>query len=79
MLIASLFVSLIAVQAEAPVALEANPPAKPQKICKSIKTTGSRLNVRRLCATKAEWERVERETQEDVRNAQNQSKQGDNR
>ncbi len=42
-------------------------------ICKFLKTTGSRLEQQKICATKRQWEIVELETQETVRNRQNQS------
>jgi hypothetical protein len=42
-------------------------------ICKYLKTTGSRLAQQKVCATKRQWELVELETQETVRDRQNQS------
>lgn len=43
-------------------------------ICKYIKETGSRLNQQKICATKRQWELTELETQEAIRDRQNQSK-----
>lgn len=77
MLSASIVVLLLSAQAETPPVPTAAP-AKPAKVCKTIKITGSRLAARRMCATKAEWERVEREAQEELRNSQPHSKQGGN-
>lgn len=42
-------------------------------VCKYIKETGSRLNQQKICATKREWELVELETQETIRDRQDQS------
>ena len=43
-------------------------------ICKYLKETGSRLNQQKVCATKRQWELTELETQETIRDRQNQSK-----
>ena len=43
-------------------------------ICKFLKETGSRLHQQKVCATKRQWELAELETQEAVRDRQNQSK-----
>ncbi|MFL6862488.1 MAG: hypothetical protein ACJ8DZ_05760 [Allosphingosinicella sp.] len=43
-------------------------------ICKYLKKTGSRLEQEKICATKRQWELTEMETQETVRDRQNQSK-----
>ena len=43
-------------------------------ICKYLKETGSRLHQQKICATKRQWELAELETQEAVRDRQNQSK-----
>ncbi len=42
-------------------------------ICKFLKTTGSRLEQQKICATKRAWELAEMETQETLRNRQNTS------
>jgi hypothetical protein len=42
-------------------------------ICKYLKTTGSRLEQQKICATKRQWELTELETQETLRNRQNTS------
>lgn len=46
-------------------------------ICKYIKTTGSRIEQEKVCGTKAQWEIADRETQQHVRNVQNQSMNAD--
>lgn len=43
-------------------------------VCKYLKATGSRLEQQKICATRRQWELVELETQETVRDRQNQSK-----
>ena len=43
-------------------------------VCKYLKTTGSRLEQQKICATKRQWELTELETQETIRDRQNQSK-----
>lgn len=43
-------------------------------ICKYLKETGSRLHQQKVCATKRQWELAELETQETIRDRQNQSK-----
>ena len=42
-------------------------------VCKYLKTTGSRLEQQKVCATKRQWELTELETQEAIRDRQNQS------
>lgn len=42
-------------------------------VCKYLKTTGSRLQQEKICATKRQWELTELETQETIRDRQNQS------
>ncbi|WP_114954889.1 hypothetical protein [Sphingosinicella terrae] len=42
-----------------------------QVICQRIGETGSRLNRRRVCLTRAEWETRRRETKQGVDDAQN--------
>jgi hypothetical protein len=77
-MIGLVLVAVMSAQA-APSVTATSPALDPNKrICKTIKTTGSRLGGKRLCATRAEWDRIERETQEDVRAAQSQSKQPGN-
>lgn len=44
-------------------------------ICKYLRATGSRLQQQKICATKRQWELTELETQETIRDRQNQSKQ----
>jgi|GEM_PF-3784166 len=43
-------------------------------ICKYLKKTGSRIAQEKICATRRQWEVMELETQEAVRDRQNQSK-----
>ena len=43
-------------------------------ICKFLKETGSRLNQQKICATRRQWELTELETQEAIRDRQNQTK-----
>lgn len=45
-------------------------------ICKYVRTTGSRIEQEKVCGTKAQWEVADRETQEHVRDVQNQSMLG---
>jgi len=42
-------------------------------ICKYLKVTGSRVAQQKICATRRQWELTELETQETIRNRQNQS------
>jgi hypothetical protein len=42
-------------------------------ICKYLKTTGSRLEQQKICATKRQWELTELETQETLRDRQSRS------
>jgi hypothetical protein len=46
-------------------------------ICKYIKTTGSRIEQEKVCGTKAQWELADRETQQHVRDVQDQSMNAD--
>ncbi len=52
------------------------PPAQPanaegqRRVCRTTEITGSRLSVRRICRTEAEWRASERGTQDGVRDAQ---------
>ncbi|WP_309601829.1 hypothetical protein [Sphingomonas sp.] len=65
-------VALIAVQTAATSTFQ-SPPEKPKLVCKSLKVTGSRLAVRRVCGTARQWELAEKEAQEAARESQNQS------
>lgn len=42
-------------------------------VCKYLKTTGSRLEQQKVCATKRQWELTELEAQETMRDRQNRS------
>ena len=46
-------------------------------ICKTFRETASRIGQRRFCATKREWELVELESQDSIRNKQSQSLHAD--
>lgn len=62
------------------------PPTKPtvtvvslpgdKLICKYVRVTGSRIEQEKVCGTKSQWEVADRETQEHVRDVQNQSMLG---
>lgn len=43
-------------------------------ICKYLKVTGSRIAQEKICATRRQWDVMEQETQETIRDRQNQSK-----
>jgi hypothetical protein len=43
-------------------------------ICKYLKVTGSRIAQEKVCATRRQWDLMEQETQETIRNRQNQTK-----
>jgi hypothetical protein len=53
-------------------------PDQQDLICKYLKVTGSRIAQEKVCATRRHWELSELETQETIRNRQNQSKQPGN-
>ena len=57
--------------AAAPAETSANPPEK--LVCKYLKTTGSRLEQKRVCATKRQWDVAEQEMQEEIRDLQSRS------
>ena len=65
----SILISALLLQAAAA------PPVPPKEklICRTIKATGSRLEQQRVCGTKAQWEVADRETQQHVRDVQDQS------
>lgn len=41
-----------------------------QTICRNVRETGSRLNVNRVCMTRAQWDEHNRRTRQDVTHAQ---------
>lgn len=41
-----------------------------QMVCETIRETGSRLNVNRVCMTNAQWRELRRQTRQDVDRAQ---------
>ena len=68
--------ALVASIAAAPVALSAEQPApteiktaaaEEKKICRKTEVTGSRLGSKKVCKTKAEWQRVDDAAQEYMR------------
>ena len=42
-------------------------------VCKFLKTTGSRIEQQKVCATKRQWDVAEQEVQETIRDRQNRS------
>jgi uncharacterized membrane protein len=67
-------ISAVAVAATAqPTAAtsEEKPAAKEKQICRTIAEVGSRLNRRRVCATKAQWEEVDQQNRLAVDRVQN--------
>lgn len=51
-------------------------PAKEKKICRTDNATGSRVEVRRTCMTKAEWDALAANTQRDLSQTINHSTNG---
>ena len=45
----------------------AQPAASERKVCRNEESTSSRLGTRRVCRTAAEWEALNRGTQNDLR------------
>jgi hypothetical protein len=43
-------------------------------VCKYLKVTGSRIAQEKICATRLQWFRMEQETQDTIRDRQNQTK-----
>ena len=80
----SMLVSLLLVQAAAaaPAAVTevaAVPPDDAKVVCKTISEPGSRLGGKRICATKKEWRRMNKEAEDLAKSYQNsQSKQPGN-
>jgi hypothetical protein len=57
------------------IAMAANPPDKQDKkhdamICRDVGVTGSRLDVKRVCMTKEEWEEARRQARESIEKVQ---------
>ena len=78
----SLFLTLMLLQSTAAPAQAAQPAPTPDDakiVCKSINTTGSRLDVKRACMSKKEWRRLQEQNAQATREIQdNHSKQGSN-
>jgi hypothetical protein len=52
-------------------AQQAEDPAKAEKkVCRSERVTGSLARVNKICMTKAEWDRLARETRKDLEDIQ---------
>ena len=71
----------LAADAAPAVASEQAPAAKTdadphKKVCRNLKITGSRLAVRRICATAMEWEAHDREAAQLAQDMAESSKQG---
>ena len=68
----ALLMSLALLQAAAATAPAANTPAPEDAkvVCKTINLTGSRLDSKRVCMTKAEWRRMNKESEEATRDIQ---------
>jgi hypothetical protein len=73
-LLVSVLVALQAAPAQA--GTEARPekmPANPnERVCQEIKPVGSRLAVRRICATRAEWKEMRQQDRDVIDEAQRQ-------
>jgi nicotinamide mononucleotide (NMN) deamidase PncC len=57
------------------IALAASPPEKQDKkhdgmVCRDVAQTGSRLDVKRVCMTKEEWEEARRQARESIEKVQ---------
>lgn len=53
-----LFTALLLLAGQAQPAAEPKP-AEPKKVCRRETSTSSRLDVKRVCRTRAEWEQLE--------------------
>jgi hypothetical protein len=78
-----IFLSLILLQATAATSTSTQvataPPDDAKIVCRTITATGSRLGGKRVCASKGEWRRIDRESEEATHSHQdNYSKQGKN-
>jgi len=75
----SLILSLLLLQSAAATPPPATPPADAKIVCKTINPTGSRLDAKRICMSKLEWRRLQKENEQSTREIQDShSKQGDN-
>ena len=71
---AATMISAVAVAATAqPTAAtsEEKPAVKEKQICRNIAEVGSRLNRRRVCATKAQWDELDQQNRLAVDRVQN--------
>lgn len=61
----------VAATAQTPAApAEGKDPGQDKVVCKSITEIGSRLNRRRVCRTRAQWQEVEAQTRQVVERVQ---------
>ena len=68
-----------AAAAPAPPEMAAGLPDDAKIVCRTVTATGSRLGGKRVCMSKKEWRRMDRESEETTRSFQDRnSKQGDN-
>lgn len=72
MILATLFASVLAVSNDPPTP----PPAKPKQVCRTLDMTGTILSGRRMCKTKAEWERFDSGNHEAAAGMNDKVKQG---
>lgn len=74
LVLAATLVSAAAVAAAAepaPTSVDAKSEAKEKQICRNISEVGSRLNRRRVCATKAQWDELEQQNRLAIDRVQN--------
>ena len=79
----SILVSVLLLQAASPAPaapeIAAGLPDDAKVVCRTVTATGSRLGGKRVCMSKKEWRRMDRESEETTRSFQDRySKQGDN-
>lgn len=72
-----LLAAALAVSVAAPVLADDGDKApdapKEKKVCRTERVTGSLVNQRRICMTRAEWDRLALETKKDLDNIQRNS------
>ena len=69
----SILMSVFLLQAAAaadPAAIQVTPPDDAKIVCKTITPTGSRLGGKRVCLSKKEWRRMQKESEEATRESQ---------
>ena len=60
----------VAATAQTPAATAENNNTQEKVVCKSVSEIGSRLNRRRVCRTRAQWEELESQTRQTVERVQ---------